>query len=171
MPALMKAVDALERSFQLPKSVEQIAKPREQRWRGLRIGNLGLLVAHDSGGELLEEARIYPLPRTPSWCRGLINLRGQLIPVFDLHERLRLTHLRAARQWCLVLGRGADALALMIDALPKSIVIDRAARIQSAAVPQDLRAFVDEAYRIGDELWIEFRHQEFFRSLNGARGA
>lgn len=170
MPALMRAVDALERSFELPASVDQAVKPREQRWRGLRVGNLGLLVAHDSGGELLEEARIFPLPRTPAWCRGLINLRGQLIPVFDLHERLRLTHLRATRQWCLVLGRGADALAVMIDSLPQSVVIDNAARIQTAAVPQDLRAFVDEAYRLGDELWIEFRYKEFFQALSGARG-
>lgn len=170
MPALMRAVDALERSFELPQSVEPVVKPREQRWRGLRVGNLGMLVPHDCGGELLEEARIHPLPRTPSWCRGLINLRGQLIPVFDLHERLRLTHLRAARQWCLVLGRGADALAVMIDAMPKSVVIDRAARIQSAAVPQDLRNFVGEAYRLGDELWIEFQYRQYFQSLSGTRG-
>jgi chemotaxis signal transduction protein len=171
MPALMKAVKALDRKFELPQTVAHAATRGEQRWRGLRIGNLGLLIAHDSGGELLEEARVTPLPRTPPWCRGLINLRGQLIPAFDLHQRLRLMHLRPPRQWWLVIGRGVDAVAFTIDALPRSIVVDEAARIQAVAVPDNLQAFIGRAYRLSDELWLEFKYREFVQSLSGERAA
>ncbi|MBC7982464.1 MAG: chemotaxis protein CheW [Candidatus Obscuribacterales bacterium] len=168
MAAMMKAVAALTRQFELPPAAKSSAL-REQRWRGLRIGNLGLLVAHDSGGELLEEARIYPLPSTPAWCRGLINLRGQLIPAFDLHECFNLTRLRPLRQWWLILGKDADALAIAIDALPQSLLVHEAAIIRPEAIPDDLRAYVGQAYRVAEELWLEFRHRDFFLSLAGSR--
>jgi twitching motility protein PilI len=168
---LMKAIDALDRHFELPQVAEAAAPKRQQRWRGLRFGNLGLLVAHDSGGELLEEVRVYPLPRAPAWCAGLINLRGQLIPAFDLHELLNITQQRANRQWWLVLGRDADAVAVAIDALPASLIADEGGRIPSIAVPSELRAFAGQAYRIGSELWLEFKYREFFKSLSGAVSA
>ncbi len=166
MTAMMKTVVALARQFELPPAAK-VALARERRWRGLRIGNLGLLVAHDSGGELLEEARIYPLPSTPAWCRGLLNLRGQLIPAFDLHERFNLTRLRPPQQWWLVLGKDADAVAVAIDALPQSLLVDEAAIIRPDAIPTDLRAYVGQAYRVAEELWLEFRHRDFFLSIAG----
>jgi hypothetical protein len=88
--------------------------------------------------------------------------------VFDLHDRLRLAHLRAAKQWWLVLGRGVDAVAFAIDALPKVVVVDDAAKIQTIAVPTELRSFAGQAYRSGGELWLEFKHREFFRSTSGS---
>ena len=170
MPKLLKAVTALDRHFELPVESAPVVQA-DRRWRGLRVGNVGLLVPHDSGGELLEDARVYALPRAPGWCRGLINLRGQLIPVFDLHERLNLSGYRAARQWWIVIGRDADSVAFAIDALPKSVVVTDAARLQTAAIPVELRPFVGHAYRIADEFWLEFKNRDFFNSLAASRAA
>jgi chemotaxis signal transduction protein len=165
MTSLMKAVAALSRTFKLPQTDTRSGRTQDLRWRGLRIGNLALLVPHDSGGELLEEVRLCALPHTQRWCRGLINLRGRLIPVFDLHEYFGLTRQRAQKQWWLVLGGGDDALAFPIDALPQTLTSTATAQVQPAALPDALRAFVSIAYRIDGALWLKFDHREFFRSL------
>jgi chemotaxis signal transduction protein len=163
--ALEKAIVALARTFDLPDEASQPAQRREQRWRGLRIGNLGLLVEHDCGGEIIEDTKVFALPRAAAWCRGLINLRGHLIPAIDLHELIGLTHLRAARQWWLALGRGEDALAFPIDALPSSLLAQESAHVHLTLIPETLRAFTGAGYRIGGELWLEFRHRDFFKTL------
>jgi chemotaxis signal transduction protein len=162
---LDKAVVALARTFDLPDDTAKPAQRREQRWRGLRIGNLGLLVEHDCGGEIIEEAKVFALPRAAAWCRGLINLRGHLIPAIDLHELIGLTHLRAPRQWWLALGRGEDALAFPIDALPGSLLAHESAYVHLTLIPEKLRPFAGAGYRIDGELWLEFRHRDFFKTL------
>jgi purine-binding chemotaxis protein CheW len=40
--------------------------------------------------ELMGITTITPLPRTPSFIRGVINLRGQIIPIIDLRLRFEL---------------------------------------------------------------------------------
>jgi chemotaxis signal transduction protein len=162
---LEKAVVALARTFDLPDEAARPTQRREHRWRGLRIGNLGLLVEHDCGGEIIEEAKVFALPRAAAWCRGLINLRGHLIPAIDLHELIGLTHLRAPKQWWLALGRGEDALAFPIDALPSSLLAHESAHVHLTLIPETLRAFTGAGYRIDGELWLEFRHRDFFKTL------
>lgn len=40
--------------------------------------------------ELVRAARLTPLPRAPDVVEGLLNLRGELLPVLDLRRRFRL---------------------------------------------------------------------------------
>jgi twitching motility protein PilI len=170
-PTLMKAVDALARRFERVDSDAAAERRKtERRFRGLRVGNLGLLVAHDCSGELIEDAQVHPLPGAPPWCRGLINLRGRLLPAFDLHEPLGVTRFRAQRQWWLALGTGDDAFAFPIDALPVSLVADEAAAVEVTVVPQSVRPHTPVSYRIGGELWLEFRHRDFIRALCASSG-
>jgi chemotaxis signal transduction protein len=162
---LMSASVALERRFELPDAATPAKDSGERRFLGLRIGNLGLLVPHDLGGEIIEDARIFQLPRAPDWCRGLINLRGHLIPAFDLHESLGLTRFRASRQWWLALGTGPDTLAFPIDALPVSLITNAAAVVRTQVSHAPLRAHAGETFRINGDLWLEFQHRPFLRSL------
>lgn len=37
--------------------------------------------------EVIEYATVYPIPRIPSYIRGVTNLRGEVIPVVDLNSR------------------------------------------------------------------------------------
>ncbi|MDY7232387.1 chemotaxis protein CheW [Hyalangium rubrum] len=40
--------------------------------------------------ELVRAARLTPLPQAPDVVEGLLNLRGELLPVLDLRRRFRL---------------------------------------------------------------------------------
>jgi len=40
--------------------------------------------------EITKLTEITPIPRTPSYIHGIVTLRGNVIPVFDMHRRLQL---------------------------------------------------------------------------------
>jgi purine-binding chemotaxis protein CheW len=90
------------------------ARPQEVLLFTLERQRYGLPVA--SVRELVRAARLTPLPRAPDVVEGLLNLRGELIPVLDLRRRFR----HAARPLSpgdhfIVATTGARAVALRVD--------------------------------------------------------
>ena len=53
--------------------------------------------------EILQVGRMTPLPRTPGFVRGVMNLRGGVVPVIDLAERLGGAHTVIGRRSCIVI--------------------------------------------------------------------
>jgi purine-binding chemotaxis protein CheW len=53
--------------------------------------------------EVLEYSDITPIPRTPSWIRGVLNLRGSVIPVLDLKEKLGMGTTEKSRDACILI--------------------------------------------------------------------
>ena len=84
----------------------------------------------DIGGvrEIRETAEITPMPATPPFWLGLVNLRGALYPVLDLARYLGQRADRAggdAGEIVVVEGPGI-ALGLKVDAVPEVVTIRRA---------------------------------------------
>jgi purine-binding chemotaxis protein CheW len=58
------------------------------------------------------------LPHAPSYVRGVINLRGSVLPIVDLAERLGFPPTDAtARQVIIVVQVGAQIIGLLVDAV------------------------------------------------------
>lgn len=58
------------------------------------------------------------LPHAPSYVRGVINLRGSVLPIFDLAERLGFAATDAsARQVIIVVQVGSQIIGLLVDAV------------------------------------------------------
>jgi purine-binding chemotaxis protein CheW len=53
--------------------------------------------------ELIEYDTVTPVPKTPEWVRGVINLRGCVVPVIDLAVKFHLPPSVAARLTCIVI--------------------------------------------------------------------
>jgi purine-binding chemotaxis protein CheW len=53
----------------------------------LAVGNETYAVGIDMVREILEVGRMTPLPLTPSFVHGVMNLRGAVVPVIDLNAR------------------------------------------------------------------------------------
>ncbi len=131
---------------------------------GIRIGDLCILIEPESTSEVIEKAPIYSIPNTPQCLLGLINLRGNLVPTFDLHEIFSITRNVSKKQMILVLDEGAEAVAMLIDGLPESI--DKATRLKRLPpLPQILQDHSHEAYLKDGIVWLEFQHKNFFKSL------
>lgn len=53
----------------------------------LAAGGESLVVPIDSVREILELGKLTPMPRAPDFLRGVMNLRGSVVPVVDLAAR------------------------------------------------------------------------------------
>jgi len=155
--------------FKPPSGVATgIAPVERQRARyGFRVGGISLLVGQDTVSEVLERAPVYPLPNTPPWMLGLVNLRGNLAPVFDVKRFLDLedSALQEKRR-LLVFDQGDKAVGILIDGLPQAADTSHALS-RLPPLPAALRTHVTKAYVQDGVAWLEFDHQGFFRALGG----
>lgn len=130
---------------------------------GFRVGEIGLLVPPGMLSELVEESEIYPLPTTPSWFRGLINLRGSLVPVFDLKKLFEIQGESTEVTNLVVLNSGEEAVGILIDGLPVTLDATKVPE-QSPPLPPVLRKYSQTVYVRDQEIWVEFDFDGFFRA-------
>ena len=94
---------------------------------GIRIGGIGLLIGARVPSEFILPVPVSRLPNTPDWFAGLMNLRGALVPVFDLESLVGVdedtAHSPASggRSLFLVLDRGERTAALKIQSFPQAL--------------------------------------------------
>lgn len=134
---------------------------------GFRIGSLRLAIRYEEGNELTDMPPVYPLPRAPSWFRGMANLHGSLVPVFDTAGLFGTAHAADAKPMLLVLGHGDEKAGLVIDGLPVRLRLATADRIDDAATPAAMAGCVDCAYWSEGEDWMELRAGALLDRLAG----
>ena len=136
-----------------------------QRTRfGFCVGQLCLLVKMDARSEVVTLASIASIPNVPEWFLGLMNLRGNLLPVFDLHQLLETGESRRDNRMVLILDQGSDAVGIPIDTLPQPVGINRALR-HRPPLPEVLEAHVSTAYATDKIIWFELDHRSFFMAV------
>jgi twitching motility protein PilI len=147
----------------LPEAADGTA--RVQRY-GFRIGACRFVHDLSLAVELIELPRCYALPNASEWFSGLVNLRGNLVPVFDLKNLLGMTNPVGYRQMLLVIGKGERVAGLIIDGTPDHITIDAGSRVNDPPnVPDVLREFLRGAYEYAGEVWYQLNYEGFFESL------
>ncbi len=78
--------------------------------------------------EIIGMVAVTPLPRTPSHVRGVINLRGRIIPVIDLRLRFGMAAATATNETCIVVvdGAGPDGsfrVGCVVDSVSEVLTI------------------------------------------------
>ncbi len=69
-----------------------------------------------------------PLPRSPSYMKGVINLRGTVLPIIDLGDRFGLTTAEpTARHVIMVAHIGTRMVGLLVDAVSDIVQLTDAA--------------------------------------------
>jgi purine-binding chemotaxis protein CheW len=66
------------------------AAAETRQYIGFRVGGEEYGIELLRVREVIRPREITRLPRTPSFVRGIINLRGDVIPVFDLRDKFSL---------------------------------------------------------------------------------
>lgn len=65
-----------------------------------------------------------PLPQSPDYVRGVINLRGAVLPIVDLRARLGLGKVEpTARHVIIVVHIGARLIGLLVDAVSDILAV------------------------------------------------
>jgi len=109
------------------------ARPRGGKFLTFFLGD------EEYGAEILKVQEIIGMqpitrvPRTPAFVRGVINLRGKVIPIVDLRERFGMPPLEvegdAGAQRCIVVVHVASASAVV----PMGVVVDRVSEVAAVA--------------------------------------
>jgi len=74
--------------------------------------------------EIIRMQNITPMPKAPTFIQGVINLRGQIIPVMDLSERfsIRKTE-QGEKSRIVVVDVEENAMGLVVDEVPEVVRI------------------------------------------------
>ena len=73
--------------------------------------------------EIITDHTITRLPRVPHYVRGIINLRGQIIPIIDM--RLRLGKMPQEDNCIMVVNVESQLVGLLVDGVEKMVDIPR----------------------------------------------
>ncbi|HVJ61496.1 MAG TPA: chemotaxis protein CheW [Tahibacter sp.] len=126
---------------------------------------LGLLLPPGDVAELIHNARVSAVPNARSWFVGLINRRGNLVPVFDLLHYFGLAP-RATHRNALVVGNGSAAFALPVSLEPQILQSDVIAGDgTAAAAPAAIADFVAAARVHRGRCWCDFRFDLWLAQL------
>ena len=163
--SLLKPSDALSRFVPLtPTHLGSELGQEAQLRYGFRIGHLGLLVPVGTVSELIDDVPVYPIPNTPIWLLGLINLRGNLVPIFDLRTLFELPEETEEDKHILVIDQGDKAIGIPIYSLPMSV--DTSHRLaQVPPLPPVLREHIRNVYAFDDQIWLDFHSEGLFEGL------
>ncbi|HEV2112329.1 MAG TPA: chemotaxis protein CheW [Gammaproteobacteria bacterium] len=131
---------------------------------GFRVAGIGLLLGNATGAELVAQGRVSPIPNGPAWLKGLMNLRGNLVPIVDIATVLGIESAQAETALLLVFGKGDRAVGVPIAAAPEAIR-GLSAVSQLPPLPERLLGHAGDGFLHGQDFWIEFQHESFFESL------
>jgi purine-binding chemotaxis protein CheW len=92
---------------------------------GFRIGKALFGVDILMVQEIIRESPITPIPDSPEFIEGVINLRGNIIPIIDLRKRLNLTNLEAASKdnWIIILNIEGRITGFIVDRVTKVLKV------------------------------------------------
>jgi purine-binding chemotaxis protein CheW len=78
--------------------------------------------------EIVRNQEVRPIPNAPAWVQGVLNLRGRIIPIIDLHERFQIALLPSEEDadpgGVMVVTVGGKELGIVIDRILRVLAID-----------------------------------------------
>lgn len=170
MPGRKRAApsEALNR-FEPPEGfapVRAAASARRIRF-GFRAAGLTLLIREGIGSETLPVKPLAIIPNGPAWLLGILNLRGNLVPVIDLGRILGNGTREAAdrKTMILVLGKGERSAGFVIEGHQHALT-DLRPFDQVPTLPEALAPYVPKALSSGDDVWLEFEHEAFLEKAS-----
>jgi purine-binding chemotaxis protein CheW len=114
---------------------DALAIPEQQQGEEAEdiVQMVGFIVANELFGvnilmvqEIIKDLEITAIPDAPNFIVGVINLRGSIIPILDLHERLKLSVDRTSQSeqsWILILNVGGRVTGFVVDRVTQVIKV------------------------------------------------
>lgn len=115
--------------------------------------------------EVIEVKELTRLPQTPEFMRGVINLRGQVVPVIDLKRKFEMGSTEFTIDTCIIIieveiGDEVTTLGALADAVQDVIEVN-ASEVEP---PPKIGASVDTAFIYG--IVVGKQEDEFIVILN-----
>jgi len=66
--------------------------------------------------EIMGIMEITPVPQTPDYMKGVINLRGKVIPIIDLRLKFAMPEVEHTKETCIIVAEvGATQVGVIVD--------------------------------------------------------
>jgi purine-binding chemotaxis protein CheW len=139
---------------------ELTAQEQLRQYLTFRAGNKNLAISILDVKEIIEINTITDVPMTPDYIRGVINLRGNVVPVIDLSARLGQQNSEITKRSCIVLvqvdyNEDAQLLGMLVDAVDEILEIPEANIMPPPDFGAEIRTdFIQAMGRVDDEFII-----------------
>jgi twitching motility protein PilI len=141
----------------------------QQRWQqircyGFQAGKVKVIAPLNVYCELLTDFNAEPIPNAPPHFLGLCNVRGNLVPIYQLEPLLEQPVLSA--RYALIIGKLEHAAGLVIANKPKQYDLRNFETTETSdELPSLLRSAVAQSYQHEGDHWHLLNHTTLFQSL------
>jgi purine-binding chemotaxis protein CheW len=110
--------------------------------------------------EIIEYGNLTSVPMMPAFIRGVINLRGAVVPVIDLNARFGRARTETSRRTCIVIlevqsEEDTHVLGIIVDAVSAVRQIDSASIEPTPSFGTRIRAdFIDGMAKVNNQFVI-----------------
>lgn len=102
------------------------------------------------------------------WVRGVISLRGRIVPVFDLAARLGISSEVTEQSKIVIVECGSETAGVIVDGVDEVLTIDEA---QVEDVPGADSALIEAIAKLGDRLVVLLKPAAIFDAAEIAAAA
>lgn len=100
------------------KLLEEEQKERAEKYMIFSAGNETYGIVASRVQEVIEKQKCTPIPQTPAFMSGVINLRGKIIPIVDFKTKLGLNAAAPNDRSCIIIVTSETLLmGLTVDAI------------------------------------------------------
>lgn len=148
-----------EHARQLPRQIEV-----RENWLGIgfRLGDLRLVAPLDHVVEILTYPGMSKVPGAKDWVRGIANVRGNLLPIMDLHGYLKGEGVVPSRlsRVLVVNHKGVFSGLIVDEVLGLKHFMPEQRTDELPASDAALKPFLQFGFQLGDEHWGVFSMHE-----------
>lgn len=103
--------------------------------------------------EVTGKQKVYEVPRSPNFIRGLVNLRGQIVTALGLRELFQKESSRSEDQMSVVCKIDGNLVALVVDSIGDVVEIERSLfESPPDTIPSEVRGFIKGIYKMNGQL-------------------
>ncbi len=138
----------------------------KKRVYGFKLENIQLLLDVNMRSELINDAIVTPLPLMPSFVTGLCNVRGSLVPVDDICQKLNLgkSLSKSDKKKVLVLDENEFMAGIEIQDMMVSMEFDEQ-DIQKDILSENekLNQYISYSYQENGSNWFGLDYRKLFQ--------
>jgi chemotaxis signal transduction protein len=137
----------------LGDKIQRVEELPPESFLGIVIGQYHFIVHATCFCEVFVDTPIAALPNAPECLAGLSNIRGVLMPVYQLHSALKFNLPRKLTIFCI--GKGDAAIGLLVDELPISLSLSARQRNPHIDCSDPLLLpFINASYLFNQRIWF-----------------
>lgn len=103
---------------------EKEAEALQKQWLTFTLGDEEYALDIESITEIIKPREVTDIPRVPEFVRGIISLRGIIVPIFDLKGRLKLGRVEVGTTARIIVCQAGERIAgFLVDSINQVVNI------------------------------------------------